>query len=112
VKDIEHIVVFITATDTEEAQLISKVLLEQRKAACVNIVPKVSSIFWWKEKLESDTESLLVVKTKAVLLEDVIEVVCEVHSYENPEILALPVYGGSSDYLEWLDEALVPEAKG
>ena len=110
-KDAEHIVVFITATDKEEAKLISKVLLEQRKAACVNIVPKVSSVYWWKEQIESTHESLLIAKTKAALLEDVIEVVREVHSYENPEILALPVYGGSPAYLEWLDEALAPEAE-
>ena len=110
-KDAEHIVVFITTADKEEAKLISKVLLEQRKAACVNIVPKISSVYWWKEQIESDKESLLIAKTKAVLLEDVIEVVREVHSYENPEILALPVYGGSPTYLEWLDEALAPEAE-
>jgi periplasmic divalent cation tolerance protein len=110
-KDAEHIVVFITATDKEEAKLISKVLLEQRKAACVNIVPKVNSVYWWKEQIESTHESLLIAKTKAALLKDVIEVVREVHSYENPEILALPVYGGSPAYLEWLDEALAPEAE-
>ncbi len=109
--DSAYIVVFITAADNEEAKLISKVLLEQRKAACVNIVPQVSSVYWWKEKIVSDKESLLIAKTKATLLEDVIEVVREVHSYENPEILALPVYGGSPVYLEWLDEALSAEAE-
>jgi len=109
--DFKHIVVFITTADKEEAQLISKVLLEQRKAACVNMVPKVSSVYWWQDKIESGKESLLIVKTKAVLLEDLIAVVREVHSYENPEILALPVCGGSPVYLEWLDEVLSTEAE-
>ena len=104
--DTEHIVVLITTADAEEAKLISDVLLKQHKAACVNIVSGISSVFWWKKKIESAKESLLIVKTRAALLDDITEVVKEVHSYDTPEILALPVYGGSTDYLEWLDGAL------
>lgn len=104
-KDAAHIVVFITTADAEEARLISGVLLEQKKTACVNIVSGISSLFWWKGKIDSAEESLLIVKTKASLLDDIVEVVKEIHSYDNPEIIALPVYGGSQDYLEWLDEA-------
>ncbi len=101
-KDSTYVVIFITTADDEEARLISRVLLEQRKAACVSIVPGVSSLFWWQGKIDSSQESLLVVKTKASLLDEVVELVKEIHSYDNPEIIALPVLGGSKDYLEWI----------
>ncbi len=101
-----HIVVFITAADAEEARLIADVLLQQKKAACVNIVPGLSSLFWWRDKIDSAKESLLIVKTRASLLDEIIELVKEIHSYDNPEVIALPIVGGSDDYLEWLDEAV------
>ena len=103
-KDFTYVVVLITTEADEEAQLISRVLLEQRKAACVSIVPGVSSLFWWQGKIDSSQESLLVVKTKASLLDEVVELVKEIHSYDNPEIIALPVLGGSQDYLEWISK--------
>lgn len=105
-KDYTYIVVFITTADDEEAQLISLVLLEQKKAACINIVAGVSSFFWWRGEIDSAGESLLVVKTRASLLPDIIELVKEIHSYDNPEIIALPILGGSQDYLEWIDKAV------
>jgi len=98
------VVIFITTTTAEEARRISEVLLNQRKAACVNIVPKVSSFFWWQDKIESAEENLLIVKTKAPLLNEVIKLVKENHSYEIPQIIALPVVGGNPDYLEWIDK--------
>lgn len=101
-KDSTYVVIFITTADDEEARLISRVLLEQRKAACISIVAGVSSLFWWQGKIDSSQESLLVVKTKASLLDEVVELVQEIHSYDNPEIIALPVLGGSKDYLEWI----------
>ncbi|TFG47255.1 MAG: divalent-cation tolerance protein CutA [Dehalococcoidia bacterium] len=102
----KHVIILITAADNEEAKLIAQVLLEQRKAACVNIVSSVSSIFRWQGVIKNETESLLIVKSSAALLNDVIETVKEVHSYETPEIIALPIIGGSADYLEWLDESV------
>ena len=105
-KDPAHIVVFITAADAEEARLIADVLLQQKKAACVNIVPGLSSLFWWRDKIDSAKESLLIVKTRASLLDEIVELVKEIHSYDNPEVIALPIVGGSDDYLEWLDEAV------
>ncbi len=101
-----HIVVFITAADAEEARLIADVLLQQKKAACVNIVPGLSSLFWWRDKIDSAKESLLIVKTRASLLDEIIELVKEIHSYDNPEVVALPIVGGSGDYLKWLDEVV------
>ena len=98
-----HIVVFITAADEEDAALISRVLLKQRKAACVNIIGGVGSLFWWQDKIESASESLLVVKTRAALLDEIIKLVKEIHSDDVPEIIVLPIIGGSRDYLEWID---------
>ena len=100
----EYIVVFITTNNTEEAQRIAGLLLEQRRAACVNIVPEVASRFWWEGKLDSAQESLLVIKTKASLLPDIIELVKGVHINTVPEIIALPIIGGNQDYLDWLDK--------
>jgi len=106
VKDFEHVVLFITAADEEEARLISRVLLEQRKAACVNIIPGVSSIFWWQDNIDSSQESLLVVKTRTMLIDDVVQLVKQLHSNDVPEIITLPIVGGSKDYLEWIDEVV------
>lgn len=100
--DDEYVVVFITTAAGEEARLISRALLEQRKAACVNIVPGVSSLFWWQGGIDSAEESLLVVKTRASLLDDIVQLVKKIHTNDVPEIIALPVVGGNKDYLEWV----------
>jgi len=102
-KEPQHIIVFITVADEEEARLISRVLLKQRKAACINIIPGVNSLFWWQEKIDSAEESLLVIKTRSVLLDEITQLVKEIHSYDVPEIIALPIIGGNKDYLEWID---------
>lgn len=100
----KHIVIFITTSSYEEAHKISEALVGQKKAACVNIVPKVNSIFTWKDKLEQSEESLLIVKTRAKLFPDVVTLVKWLHSYEVPEIIALPIIEGNPDYLEWIDK--------
>jgi periplasmic divalent cation tolerance protein len=100
------IVIFITTGSEEEAHRIADQLLNQRKAACINIVPKIDSLFWWQDKLDSAQESLLIVKTKASKLKEITELVKRVHSYEVPEIIALPIIGGNEDYLKWLDTTL------
>ena len=99
-----YIVLFVTTADAAEAQLISRTLLKQRKAACVNIIPQVNSLFWWKGNIDSAQENLLVVKTKTSLLPEIISLVKKVHSYTIPEIIALPIIDGSQDYLEWIEE--------
>ncbi len=98
------VVLLITTATAEEARRISEVLLAERKAACVNTVPKVSSLFWWQDKIESAEENLLIIKTKAPLLNEVVKLVIENHSYEVPGIIALPIVGGNQDYLEWIDK--------
>ena len=100
----DYIVVLVTANTTGEAQQISRLLLEQRQAACVNIIPEVDSRFWWEGKLDSAQESLLIIKTKASRLPVIINLVKRVHSNTVPEIIALPVVGGNQDYLDWIDK--------
>jgi periplasmic divalent cation tolerance protein len=105
VKQTDRIIVLITAGSEEEAHKIAELLVNEKKAACVNIIPAVDSLFWWEDKLDSARESLLLVKTKASLFPEIVELVKETHSYEVPEIIALPIIAGSEDYLKWLDTA-------
>ena len=102
-EQVDYVVVFITANTAGEAQQIAGLLLERRQAACVNIIPKVDSRFWWEDKLDSAQESLLVVKTKASLLPEIIKSVKGIHSNTIPEIIAMPIVGGHQDYLEWIE---------
>ena len=104
-KKTDRIVVLITAGSEEEAHKIAESLVNGKKAACVNIVPRVDSLFWWEDKLDSARESLLLVKTRASLFPEIVELVKRTHSYEVPEIIALPIIAGSEDYLKWLDIA-------
>ena len=97
-----YIVILITAGSPEEAHKVAEALVEQRMAACVNIVPEVHSLFWWEGHLDSGKETLLLAKTKAALLEDVVRLVKELHSYDVPEIIAVPIIGGNQDYLDWI----------
>ncbi len=106
-KEASRVVVFITAASQEEARKIAELLLNERKAACVNIVPRVDSLFWWQGKLDSAQESLLIVKTVARLLPEIIETVKKAHSYEVPEIIALPIISGNEDYLHWMDSEII-----
>jgi periplasmic divalent cation tolerance protein len=101
----DNIIVLITAGGEEEAHKIAELLTNEKKAACVNILPVVDSLFWWEGKIESVRESLLLVKTKASLFPEIVELVKRMHSYEVPEIIALPIITVSEDYLKWLDTA-------
>jgi periplasmic divalent cation tolerance protein len=104
-KKTDKIVVLITTNSEEEAHKIAELLVNKKKAACVNIVPGVDSLFWWEDKLDSARESLLLIKTKTSLFPDIVKLVKRTHSYEVPEIIALPIIDGSEDYLKWLDIA-------
>jgi periplasmic divalent cation tolerance protein len=101
-------VVLVTASNREEADKIAAVLLENRKAACVNIVPGISSNFWWHNNIDHADELLLVIKTRLSKVPEVTELVKKLHSYSVPEIIALPVVAGNDDYLNWIG-AEVPE---
>lgn len=101
-----YAVVFITASNKKEAEKIALGLIKNRLAACVNIVDKVESLFWWQGKIDRAKESLLIVKTKKALVNKLIQKVKAIHSYEVPEVIALPIISGSKDYLGWLGESI------
>jgi periplasmic divalent cation tolerance protein len=102
--DSGKVVVFVTTSSEEEAEKIARLLLEKKKAACVNVIPRVNSRFWWQGKLDSAQESLLIIKTRADLMPDLVDMVKKSHSYTIPEIVALPIVAGSEDYLHWIDQ--------
>jgi periplasmic divalent cation tolerance protein len=109
--DQEHAVVLITAGGPEEAGNIAARLLEARLAACVSTIPGVVSRYRWRGRLEEAGEVLLIAKTRAELIDQITAAVREVHSYEVPEVIALPVIGGSRDYLKWIDSGVGPDAE-
>lgn len=101
----EEIVTFITAPSEDEAVKIARSLVEARLAACANIVRNIRSIYTWQGKVEDDTEVLMIVKTRKSLFDALSAKVREIHSYDVPEIIALPIVDGSDDYLKWLKES-------
>jgi periplasmic divalent cation tolerance protein len=98
----DYIVVLVTAKSDKEGEKIGQALLEEKLAACVNIVPGLKSIFRWKGKISTDEEVLLLIKTKDTLFEKLKKRVIELHSYEVPEIIALGILAGNEKYLEWI----------
>jgi len=99
-----YAVILVTASSEAEALRLKKVLMEKRKAACVNIISHVESHFWWKGKIDIADEVLMIIKTRTAAVKDIISLVKEAHSYQIPEIIALPVIAGNEDYLKWVDE--------
>lgn len=106
----DPLVVLVTAPP-DRAHEIARVLVESGHAACVNLVPGLRSLYRYKGDLHDEPESLLVIKTQRAHLAALEALVAEVHPYELPEFLVLPVAGGSAAYLTWLGEALAPEAE-
>ena len=98
-------VVFITAPRGKGEELAAK-LVESRLAACVNVVNGVRSVYWWKGRVERDEEDLLIVKTTESRLEELIRLVKEVHPYEVPEVIAVPIEKGLPEYLAWVEESV------
>lgn len=106
----DFIVVLITVPSLEVGEQVAASLLEKNLAACVNILPGVTSIYIWKGAVQKDQELMLVVKTRLDLFHDrLVPAVKAVHPYEVPEIIALPVLMGSLDYLDWIAAETQPE---
>jgi len=101
----EEIVVYITAPHEDEAAKIAQALVESRLAACVNIVKDIRSIYSWKGTVEDDSEVLMIVKTRKALFDTLLNTVMDLHSYDVPEVIALPIIDGSANYLTWLRES-------
>ena len=98
----KFIVVLMTCADREKSRKIARTLVEEEKAACVSIFPRGESYFRWQGKIEREEEFLLIAKTRATLFPELTAAVKKIHSYEVPEIIALPITGGSREYLKWL----------
>ncbi len=103
-------IVVLSACDSEEqAARVARHLVELRLAACVNIVPGVRSVYRWKGAIEEAAEWLLVIKSRRDLFSAIRAELARLHSYEVPELLALPVVEGAENYLAWMDRELAPE---
>ena len=101
-------VVLVTAPDREVALQLARTLVEERLAACVNVVPGVASVYRWEGAVEQDEEILLVAKTRADRVTDLATRVRDLHPYDLPETLALPAAGGSEPYLSWVRTESTP----
>ena len=102
----DYTLVMVTASSREEAEKIATTLLERKLIACANILGPVSSRFWWQGKIDSAEEYMIFMKTKRELFDQVADNVKQLHSYEVPEIIALPIVEGAKPYLEWINSNL------
>lgn len=102
----DKIVVLSTCASAEEAQRLARALVEKRLAACVNVLPGVRSVYRWQDAIEDQEELLLVIKTNRTLLEELRDEIERLHSYEVPEVIALPIVDGSERYLAWMTREL------
>ncbi len=97
-----EIIVLITTPSSREARTIGRRLVEEKLAACANIIPQVASLFYWQGKICRERESLMVIKTQRSCFDRLVKRVQSLHSYSVPEIIALPIVRGSKDYLRWI----------
>src|SRR5215216_6088527 len=104
--DTDAIVVFMTAANGEEATRLAEMLVGAQLAACVQILPEMESVYRWQGKIERESEILLIAKTTRAKFVELEREVRALHSYETPEIIAVPVTVGSAPYLEWLGNVL------
>jgi periplasmic divalent cation tolerance protein len=102
----DKLLVLTTAGSESEARKIAHALVERRLAACVNIVPRIQSVYRWEGKVEEAEEYLLLIKTVKQREEQVRAAIRELHSYELPECIAIPIASGSAEYLKWLSESV------
>lgn len=101
----EFVVVLVTVRSGDEAERLAEAVVTEQLAACVNVVGPIRSIYMWKGELQRDEERLLIIKTRSALFGQLEQRVRELHSYETPEIVALPITAGSQPYLDWLGRA-------
>jgi periplasmic divalent cation tolerance protein len=106
--DSDAIVVFMTASNGEEAMRLADLLIGAHLAACVQILPEIESIYRWQGQIERQSEVLLIAKTTTAKFAELEREVRALHSYETPEIVAVPIVAGSNPYLDWLNASVEP----
>jgi periplasmic divalent cation tolerance protein len=104
--------VYLTAADRDEALRVGRALVEARLAACINVLPGMTSLYWWQGAIETAQEAVLIAKTRAELIPELIERVRALHSYSVPCVLALPILEGNPDYLDWLRQETAKRSGG
>jgi len=102
----KYVMIYITTKNQNEAREIGEHLVNEKLAACINVIPNIESIYWWKGNVEKAEESILIVKTKKELVEKVIKRVKELHSYDVPCIDVITISEGNEDYFEWIEDSL------
>ncbi len=100
----DYIIIYITTSSINEAKKIGSALIEEKLAACSNIISPIRSIYRWEGKICDDEEAMIILKTKKELFNQIVKIVEKLHSYEVPEIIAIPIIKGAGKYLSWLDD--------
>lgn len=103
----DKILILSTASSLEEAEAIARLLVGQKIAACVNILPAVRSVYRWKGEVEDATEVMLLIKSRRELFAQIQTAIKGAHSYEVPEIISVPVDAGWQPYLDWIDDETI-----
>ena len=98
--------VFVTVPNVDVGKTIARVLLEERLAACINVVPAISSLYWWQGKIQEDQEGLILIKTSQDSIQALQDRLHELHPYDTPEFIAIAVDQVSAKYLGWLESNL------
>ncbi|MGA7800904.1 MAG: divalent-cation tolerance protein CutA [Gammaproteobacteria bacterium] len=101
----DRLVALCTVPDAETAAAIAARLVQDRLAACVNVLPGIMSVYTWQGEVQQDSEQLLIIKTRQSVFEALQKAVCELHPYELPEVIAVAIADGLPGYLSWIDDS-------
>ena len=99
----DYIIILCTINSIENAETIANNLVQDRLAACINIIPQIQSVYFWNGKIQNDEEFLLLIKTKKNLFNSVKEGITKLHPYEIPEIISIDITDGNQNYLTWIE---------
>jgi len=106
-----YIVCLVTIDDIEKAVRIGQFLVENKLAACVNLLPEIRSIYSWQGKIHDELETLMIIKTRKDVFKDLQKAIKELHPYEVPEIITLPIDQGLPEYLQWIHDSVSPKSQ-
>ena len=101
------VIVYSTVDNIRNAKKIANVIVKERLVACVNIIPKIESIYWWKGKIENSKECILIAKTKEKNIKKTMDKIRSIHPYELPDIVVIPVVDGFKKYIDYIDDETI-----